>query len=67
MKVYYDKDTIHKCRECDVNFKVEDKGWFVEMHEFNVDLKTKIVRNAKRLIKGVIPKSVLEIIREGKR
>lgn len=66
-KLYYDKDVIHKCRECDVNFQLNDWGWFVEMHEFNVELKTRIIGGVKRVVKKILPQSALERIRQYRR
>lgn len=62
-KLYYDKDTMDKCRECDVNFKLRDVGWFVEVRDFNADLKTRMNRIAKRLARRIFPKRVVELLR----
>jgi radical SAM protein with 4Fe4S-binding SPASM domain len=33
-KIYFDKDSIIKCRECGVNFKLSSSGWFVESYRW---------------------------------
>ena len=35
-KIYYEKDSIPKCRECTINFELSNLGRFVESHDFNV-------------------------------
>lgn len=46
-RIYLEKDSIPKCKECGVNFKLSQAGWFLEVHEFNPDGK----QNAKNCMK----------------
>ncbi len=36
-KIYSDKNSIIKCRECGVNFKLSKSGWFVESLDLRRD------------------------------
>ena len=38
-KIYYRMDSISKCKECTINFKLSNKGWFVETRYFNTGIK----------------------------
>jgi radical SAM protein with 4Fe4S-binding SPASM domain len=49
--IYYNKDSIPKCRDCGVNFKLSKNGWFVESHHFNTKLLWRCVDKAKHLRK----------------
>jgi|GEM_PF-395371 len=40
-KIFCDKDSIPKCRECTINFKLSNSGWFVETHNFNIHIMDK--------------------------
>jgi len=33
-KIYFEKSSIDRCRECDINFQPSSTGWFVESVEF---------------------------------
>ncbi|MFC1506246.1 glycosyltransferase [Thermoproteota archaeon] len=35
-KIYYEKNSIPKCRECTINFELSNSGWFVESNDFKV-------------------------------
>jgi radical SAM protein with 4Fe4S-binding SPASM domain len=34
-RLYFEKETLPKCRECTINFKLSAGGWFPEMINFN--------------------------------
>lgn len=38
-KIYYEKDSIPKCRECTISFELSDSGWFVESNDFKAHNK----------------------------
>jgi radical SAM protein with 4Fe4S-binding SPASM domain len=63
-KIYYEKDSIPKCRECTMNFKLSKDGWFVEAHDFNIPIHREIFDYMKRFAKLVLPQKVVEAIRE---
>ncbi len=46
-KIYLEKDTIPKCKECGINFKLSRAGWFVEK---NPGLKQRI-KNCMKAVK----------------
>ncbi len=66
-KIYYEKDSIPKCRECTINFKLSRNGWFVEARDFNIGINREIFDYMKRFAKAVLPEKVIEIIREQKK
>jgi radical SAM protein with 4Fe4S-binding SPASM domain len=41
-KIHLERDTILKCKECGINFKLSQAGWFVETHEFNPDITQRV-------------------------
>jgi MoaA/NifB/PqqE/SkfB family radical SAM enzyme len=41
-KIHLEKDAILKCKECGINFKLSQAGWFVETHEFNPDITQRV-------------------------
>lgn len=47
-KLFYDKDTLAKCRECDVNFKLSQAGWFVEVTDCTITLRKRLSRAIRR-------------------
>ncbi|MFC1620584.1 radical SAM/SPASM domain-containing protein, partial [Candidatus Neomarinimicrobiota bacterium] len=41
-KIYYQKDSFPKCKECTINYKLSKGGWFPEVQNFNVGIKQRI-------------------------
>jgi len=54
-KLFYDKDTLKKCRECDVNFKLSQKGWFVEVAECNLGPRKRASRALRKAARKFLP------------
>lgn len=46
-KIYLEKETIPKCAECGINYKLSETGWFVEALEFNPG----IIQRAKNYLR----------------
>lgn len=49
--IYCNNDSIPKCRDCGVNFKLKGDSWFVESHHFNTKLLWRLMDKAKHLRK----------------
>ena len=64
-KLYYDKDSILKCRECDINFKLSKVGWFIEVLDCNLSIKRRVFNAAKKFAKKVLPKKAINVLRKG--
>ena len=47
-RIFYNKDSIPRCRECTINFELSDSGWFVEYYDFNTSLLKRLINAAKR-------------------
>ncbi len=47
-KLYFEKDSILKCKECTINFKLSNSGWFPEYHDFNNTPIEKLFNKAKK-------------------
>lgn len=54
-KLFYDKDTLPKCRECDVNFKLSRAGWFVEVTELNISAGKRLSRAIRTTAQQTLP------------
>jgi len=54
-KLFYDKDTLPKCRECDINFKLSRSGWFVEVGDLHVSARTRFSRALRRRAGKTLP------------
>ena len=54
-KLFYDKDTLPKCRECDVNFKLSRAGWFVEVTELNISAGKRLSRAIRQTAQQSLP------------
>lgn len=56
-KLYYDKDSFDRCRDCDINFRSSPTGWFVESVEFNAsasrDLENIMTSFGNRILNSV--------------
>jgi len=40
-RVYNQKDTIERCRDCGINFKLSESGWIVEAIAFNAEKRAR--------------------------
>ncbi|MFQ5835424.1 MAG: SPASM domain-containing protein, partial [bacterium] len=49
-RIYYQKDSIPKCRECYGSFKKTRSGWIVESIDFNDNIKARFVNRFSRYI-----------------
>lgn len=56
-KIYHQKDSIDKCRECTINFKLSPGGWFPEIHDFSLEEK-KLWPWVPDEVKKYVPRSV---------
>jgi radical SAM protein with 4Fe4S-binding SPASM domain len=54
-KLFYDKDTLPKCRECDINFKLSPAGWFVEVTDFSISTLQRFARATRRTARENLP------------
>ena len=45
-RLYYQKETIPKCRECSINFKLSEGGWFPEIINFDESIVTKLLKKS---------------------
>lgn len=50
-KVYHQKDSIPKCRECTINFKLAGDDWFREAYDYNTSINTRLINKIKRYTK----------------
>jgi radical SAM protein with 4Fe4S-binding SPASM domain len=66
-KLFYDKDTLPKCRECDVNFKLSAAGWFVEVTDCTISLKKRLFITARETARKVLPSKVFSLLSAGYR
>jgi radical SAM protein with 4Fe4S-binding SPASM domain len=66
-RIYLEKETIHKCWECDINFKLSENGWFIESEKYVRSLSTRLLKTSKEWIKTVLPERAVERIRSLKR
>lgn len=66
-KIFTQKDSIPKCRECDINFQLSKNGWFVESRHFWLPLSTRLEKAVRSLAKSVLPEAAVERIRKRKR
>jgi radical SAM protein with 4Fe4S-binding SPASM domain len=54
-KLFYDKDTLPKCRECDINFKLSRAGWFVEVTDCNISTRKRLSRAVRNAAQKTLP------------
>lgn len=64
-KLFYDKDTLPKCRECDVNFKLSKAGWFVEGTDCNLSPKRQLFIAARNAAKKILPPKAVNLLNKG--
>ena len=62
-KLFYDKDTLPKCRECAINFKLSNPEWIVEVTDCSLSLKRSLfIATQKRRRKNFTIKSGYPVI-----
>ncbi|MFX0133541.1 MAG: glycosyltransferase [Candidatus Hodarchaeota archaeon] len=49
-RIHVNKNTIPKCKECTLNFKLSRKGWFLEYYDFNSSFKNELIKNINVVI-----------------
>jgi quercetin dioxygenase-like cupin family protein len=64
-KLFYDKDTLPKCRECDINFKLSKAGWFVEVTDCNLSPKRQLFIAARNAAKKFLPPKTVNLLNRG--
>jgi len=66
-RIYLEKESIHKCWECDINFKLSENGWFIESEAFNRSPSDRLIKASKKWAKAVLPSGVIEHLRNMRR
>lgn len=47
-QLFFEKETIPMCKECTINFKLSNSGWFPEYYDYNMTPIEKILNKAKK-------------------
>ncbi len=45
-RLYYEKESIPKCKECGINYELTEGGWFPETINFDEDFTSKVLKKA---------------------
>lgn len=53
-KIYHEKESLHKCKNCDINFKLSRNGWFVTSRDFNAGIRERTVCAARQAAKRML-------------
>ena len=64
-KLFYDKDSLPRCRACDVNFKLSQAGWFVEATPCNLKTRKHIQNTIRETARKILPRRVFALMGSG--
>ena len=62
-KVWSDKDSIPRCRDCDINFALTPGGWFPEYIDFTAGPIDRVKQKVKRSAVGPVTRKMIRLIR----
>ena len=64
-KLFYDKDTLPKCRECAINFKLSKAGLFYEVIDFNLSFKRRFFIVLRNAVEKFLPSKAVNLLYRG--
>jgi N-acetylglucosaminyl-diphospho-decaprenol L-rhamnosyltransferase len=62
-KVWSNKDSILRCRDCDINFALTPDGWFPEYIDFTAGPIDRVKQKVKRSAVGLVARKMIRLIR----
>jgi radical SAM protein with 4Fe4S-binding SPASM domain len=64
-KLFFEKDTLPKCSDCNINFKLSKTGWIVEVTDCNLSPKRKLFILAREAAKKFLPPKAVSLLTAG--
>ncbi len=62
-KIYNEKDSLEKCRDCWINFKLSKSGWFPVVIDFTDSALSRFKKSLKRKLQGPLGRRIISAAR----